>query len=151
MRDWHQKIWKKRFPAEKKSLLVLDSYSAHMCEDTTTEFDLNATKAVAVPGGCTPLVQPLDKCINHPFKVQLRKLWHDWMVAQVESHRRLNPNERKIKIPKPTKQQLVDWVVEAWKLIPEEVVVKSFKVCGISNALDGSESNLTSVDFSRFL
>ena len=30
----------------------------------------------------------------------------------------------------------------AWKAIPESIIVRSFKKCGISNALDGSEDDI---------
>jgi hypothetical protein len=31
------------------------------------------------------------------------------------------------------------WVSAAWQAIPENIIVRSFKKCCISNALDGSE------------
>ena len=30
----------------------------------------------------------------------------------------------------------------AWKTIPESIIVRSFKKCGISNALDGSDDDI---------
>ena len=47
-------------------------------------------------------------------------------------------------IPKPSKQQVVDWIVAAWRELWQrpELVQKSFKVCGISDALDGSEDEM---------
>ena len=33
------------------------------------------------------------------------------------------------------------WVHEAWQEIPAEMVLKSFKTCEISNALDGTEDD----------
>jgi hypothetical protein len=33
------------------------------------------------------------------------------------------------------------WVSAAWKAIPESIIVRSFKKCCISNALDGSEDD----------
>jgi len=33
-------------------------------------------------------------------------------------------------------------VSAAWKAIPESIIVRSFKKCGISNALDGSEDDI---------
>jgi hypothetical protein len=38
------------------------------------------------------------------------------------------------------------WVSAAWKAIPESIIVRSFKKCCISNALDGSEDNILWVD-----
>ena len=34
------------------------------------------------------------------------------------------------------------WVSAAWKAIPESIIVRSFKKCCISNALDGSEDDV---------
>jgi len=33
-------------------------------------------------------------------------------------------------------------VSAAWKTIPESIIVRSFKKCGISNALDGSDDDI---------
>jgi hypothetical protein len=33
-------------------------------------------------------------------------------------------------------------VTAAWKAIPDSIIVRSFKKCGISNALDGSEDDI---------
>ena len=35
--------------------------------------------------------------------------------------------------------EVARWVSAAWKAIPESIIVRSFKKCCISNALDGSE------------
>ena len=34
---------------------------------------------------------------------------------------------------------MLQWVNKAWQEIPTELVIRSFKSCGISNALDGTE------------
>jgi len=33
-------------------------------------------------------------------------------------------------------------VSDAWKAIPESIIIRSFKRCSISNALDGSEDDI---------
>ena len=38
--------------------------------------------------------------------------------------------------------QVCEWVLKSWNDINTEVVVKSFKKCGISNAMDGTEDHL---------
>jgi len=35
--------------------------------------------------------------------------------------------------------EVVWWVLAAWKAVPESIIVRSFKKCCISNALDGSK------------
>ena len=34
---------------------------------------------------------------------------------------------------------LVGWIVDAWKDITPEIIVRSFKTCGITVGLDGSD------------
>ena len=41
----------------------------------------------------------------------------------------------------PTRNLVLRWVHEAWQEIPAQMVMKSFKTCGISNALDGTEDD----------
>jgi len=35
----------------------------------------------------------------------------------------------------------LQWINKAWQEIPAEMVMKSFKSCGISNALDGTKDD----------
>ena len=45
------------------------------------------------------------------------------------------------KIPKPSKQLVLVWVVAAWMELQKraEMIMRSFKLCGISNNLHDSE------------
>ncbi len=49
----------------------------------------------------------------------------------------------------PTRQHVINWVSEAWADIPEEIIVKAFLRCGISNKLDGSEDDEIRDDIPR--
>ena len=42
-------------------------------------------------------------------------------------------------LKQPSRQNVIDWVSASWRQISDGIIVKSFLVCGISNALDGSE------------
>ena len=41
----------------------------------------------------------------------------------------------------PSKELVLKWVKKAWQEIPAELVIRSFKSCSISNALDGTEDD----------
>ena len=41
----------------------------------------------------------------------------------------------------PSRNLVLKWVKQSWAEIPAKMVRKSFKTCGISNALDGSEDD----------
>ena len=34
-----------------------------------------------------------------------------------------------------------DWIVQAWESLPQELIEKSFKTCGITTALNGEEDD----------
>lgn len=46
---------------------------------------LRNTTIVAIPGGCTPVLQPLDVSINKPVKVINRNLWEEYMLEQSDN------------------------------------------------------------------
>jgi hypothetical protein len=46
------------------------------------------------------------------------------------------------KIKRTAPSEVPRWVSAAWKAIPESLIVRSFKKCCISNALDGSEDDI---------
>ena len=39
----------------------------------------------------------------------------------------------------PSKELVLQWIHKAWQEIPADLVANSFKSCGISNAMDGTE------------
>ncbi|KAG7154699.1 Gamma-butyrobetaine dioxygenase-like 2 [Homarus americanus] len=43
---------------------------------------------------------------------------------------------------RPSISEVCEWVLKSWCDIKTKVIVKSFKKCGISNAMDGTEDNL---------
>ena len=49
-------------------------------------------------------------------------------------------------LKQPTRQDAINWVSKAWDSIKQETISNSFLICGISNALDGSEDDHVSDD-----
>lgn len=45
------------------------------------------------------------------------------------------------RVRKPTIEEVSNWVIQPWKDVKKEVIVKSFKKCGISNDLNGNEDD----------
>ncbi len=54
------------------SLLVLDSFRGHTAGAVQEALKEMSTKAPIFPWGCTSKVQPLDVCVNKPFKQLLK-------------------------------------------------------------------------------
>ena len=52
----------------------------HIYWTVKSELKRNRIYQCVIPGGCTSVLQPLDVCLNKPFKVHMRQKWNEWMV-----------------------------------------------------------------------
>jgi hypothetical protein len=86
-----------------------------------------------IPGGLTPVAQPLDKVINKVFKGHFRDLY-DLYILTAPIGNTGNPKA-------PSRQLLATWIVEAWAKIPEELVKRSWTACGYKAQQDLTPSN----------
>ncbi|KAH6944945.1 hypothetical protein HPB50_006315 [Hyalomma asiaticum] len=114
-----------------RRLLVLDQAPIHKTQAAKDAIAERDTDVVYVPAGCTSLLQPADVFWNRPFKANLRRSWEMFM--------RKAERTPKGNLRKPSRQDALNFVSEAWAAVTVETVVRSFKGCGISNALNGSE------------
>lgn len=56
----------------RKSMLVWDSFRAHLSKPVRSTLRSINTECVVIPGGMTSMLQPLDVSINKPFKDRMR-------------------------------------------------------------------------------
>lgn len=135
--EWIRLVWQRRPGALlcRDSLLVLDSYSGHLTDGVKAALSRGGTDLAIIPGGMTSQLQPLDVAINKPFKSRVRKYYTDWLTEQDHE---LTPAGR---IKRASLSQVAKWVAAAWEDIPAEMIVRSFRKCSISNALDGTEDS----------
>ena len=124
-----------RNPDNERSLLVWDSFRAHLTESVKADLQRRKFNVAVIPGGLTPVLQPLDKCLNKPFKDNIRRQYLSWMTTGPFE---FTPAGKK---KAPSRNLVLKWVKQSWAEIPAEMVRKSFKTCGISNALDGTEDD----------
>ena len=131
---WIEKVWARREGGlfRKPGFLVWDSFSAHLVDRVKTSLkrDHNTTTAV-IPGGLTSIVQLLDVCLNKPFKDRLHEKWCQWMMDGEKTYTK-GGNIRAASL-----EEVCRWVIESWEAIGNDMK-RSFKKCGISNALDGT-------------
>ncbi|CAI7877137.1 unnamed protein product [Closterium sp. NIES-53] len=100
----------------REALVVLDSYRSHLTEAVGQTMRMFRLSRAVIPGGCTPLVQPLDVSINRAFKCG--------------------------NLQKPPAETVLRWIDESWEAVPEELVKKAFVTCGISTSIDDTEDHL---------
>ena len=124
-----------RNPTGEQSLLVWDSFCAHLTESVKEALQRRSIDVAVIPGGLTPVLQPLDKCLNKPFKENMRRKYLSWMITGPFE---FTPAGKK---KAPSRNLVLRWIKQSWREIPEEMVRKSFLTCGTSNALDGTEDD----------
>ncbi len=91
--------------------------------------------SAVVPGGCTKFVQAPDVCWNRSFKSRIQQYRDDWLANGEKSYTaggNLHP---------PAMDIYLQWIVDSWAAFSKEEIRNSFTVCGVLNALDGSEDN----------
>ena len=115
--------------------MVWDSFRGHLTDAVKDLLKRRNVDVAFIPGGLTSVLQPRDKCIDKPFKAKLRMLYETWMVNGPFTY---TPSGKK---RAPSKELVLTWINRAWNGIPQDLIEKSFKSCGIANALDGSEDD----------
>ena len=90
------------------------------------------TDLAVIPGGLTSVLQPLDVCLNKPFKDRVRQRWMAWMAWMADGIHELMATGRQ---KKPSEELMCQWIGKAWCDIPREMVAGSFLKCGITNTL----------------
>ena len=103
-------------------------------DEMKAALSINSTNLIMVPPGCTQKCQPLDVCINKPFKGVLRNCWKDYVADIVANLSEEERNSEKFKLPSPSRQAIVNWVAENFSYLQShlEMIEKSFSVCGIT-------------------
>lgn len=118
-----------------KALLVLNSFCGHLTDRVKARLAETRTHLAVIPGGMTSILQPLDISVNQPFKVKFRRWYAEWMAADI--HER-TPTGR---LKRALLQQVCLWILSTWRSMLCDTIVKSFKVTGIANRMDGTEDD----------
>lgn len=113
-------------------LEIWDSFRGLLTEDIKSLLRRKRINVVVIPGGLTPLLQPLNCCINKPFKDKVRPEYCDWLVKGPFQY---TPTGRNVS----AKETMLQWIDKSWMSILSDLIIKSFQVCGITNATDRTE------------
>ena len=137
MLEWLKIVWRRRPRAflNQPSMLVLDAFKGHLTDSVKNQLRKMNTELV-IPCGMISVLQPMDVSINKPFKDRLRQQYLTWISDPACELTETG----KIKSAAPS--EIARLVSALWKAIPESIIVRSFKKCCVSNALDGSEDDI---------
>ena len=118
-------------------VLVSLSHRCHMTEQVRTHVEKHTKSDInIIPGGLTKELQPADVSWNEVFKTTYRQLYNDWMATGGRFFTAAG-NMRA-----PDKLLCLQWVKKAWESVATEVIINSFKLCGISVETDSMEDGL---------
>jgi len=136
VKDWLKTVWSKVGGlSRQKSMLVWDSFRAHVSQPIWRTLQSLNTECAVIPGWMTGLLQLLDVCINKPFKGHLRSKWQQWMISG-EHTLTATGHMHKAEL-----NVICNWIKQAWDDIPTKMIQKSFHKCCITNAIDRTKDD----------
>ena len=118
-----------------KRLLAWDSFEYHMMQPIKALLKCFNVDSIIVPGGCTPYIQAPDVSWNKPFKAHVTSAYYEWLSSGIHEYTKAG------NIKPPPRRKIVEWVIEAWGKLSEELIIHSFKTCALNLAIDGSEDD----------
>ena len=108
--------------------LLWDEFKAHSCPEVKSYCQSHDFLDVdIIPGGLTPVGQPLDKVINKVFKGYFRDKYDAYILTAPVHNGAPKP---------PSRQLLATWIVECWDMISPELVRKAWTACGYPSEED---------------
>ena len=99
-------------------ILFLDSYRCHMMASVVTIIQDLGVEVEHIPGGCTPLCQPVDIGVNKPFKDRIRRQWEEWMINEGLLTGTTTP---------PTRGHIVHWTLNAMNGMSHDIVYNAWR------------------------
>ncbi|CAM9303213.1 unnamed protein product, partial [Hapterophycus canaliculatus] len=118
------------------SILTMDDFKCHKDEEFQKKLKERAkTEPIMIPGGLTPVVQPLDRTVNKEFKRGMRAKYTHWRKEEFERVGAAG------KIEAPGRGIVARWVKDVWGSISAETIRTCFKACGLTLNLDGSDDH----------
>ena len=101
MHVWLEDIWLKhtKLMSQKlgfeNPLLTFDAFSVHKTDEVEAKLVQNKSEILMIPAGCTSKYQPMDVCINEPFKANLRRYSVRYVAKMIdEKHDQIPPTSR---------------------------------------------------------
>ena len=138
MAVWGEKVWRPRPVSffDRTSLLIFDSFSAHIDEGVRNTFKTeHKTTTAVIPGGLTKKLQPLDISVNRSFKNHVREEWEKWMSEGIHTFTETG------KMRRATHAEVCNWVIRAWRAVKVTAITNGFRKAGITRVPGATEDD----------
>ena len=94
------------------------------------------TDCALIPAGCTKYVQAPNMVWRKPSKGDIMESYHEQLASGVHQYTEAG-------YMKPASRQLVvEWILESWNWLEKNLVINSFKSCGLDLKADASKDHL---------
>jgi hypothetical protein len=121
---WIEKVLAPYVRDAQKALLLVDHFSVHLTSEFVKSANNLGVDVDFVPAGYTCVLQPVDVGVNAPFKTAIRDLNHAWCLEQYPKI------ANKDKLPTPSRDNVYDWVVQAFETVSAKSIQKTFAHIG---------------------
>ena len=147
MKEWISTEWANPFKNllgrnSDGKILIADAYRAQQTDTVKELVKKHKPFIVHVPPKCTSRIQVVNVLINIPFKDEVRSLFDHHLDKNLDQFvdGKINASQRRVLIKK--------LVGEEWSKFGKmkDFILHSFKRCGLSVALDGSESDEVNIE-----
>ena len=137
------KVWNARPGSifKPSCVLTLDTARCHTHDDVKTAFEKENTRLDFIPGGMTPLLQPLDSHLNKPFKNAMRRKWEEWLSNGEREYTRTGKRKGASydKMARWVARQVLRWVSEVWRDMSRDMIRRSFIETGIQQSANDED------------
>jgi len=89
-----------------------------------------------IPGGTTKYIQAPDLSWNRPFKQSIQEQHTEWISEEANMSRTPAGNLRAA-----PRSLVVQWIKNAWNSLSKELIINSFKSCGLTTNVNGEEDD----------
>ena len=113
-----------------------DSFQAHLVDSLKWAVHQTENDIAVILRRLISILQLLEISINKPFKDRVCEQWDNWMIEGQKSFTSAG-NMRAASLP-----AVCSWVLDTWHSISAKMVAQSFKKCGISNLMNGTEGEI---------
>ena len=118
----------------KKRLFAWDILETYMTEDVRKLLKQMKTYDALIPGGgCNKYGQAPDVFWNKPFKDQIMESYDKWLASGV------NQCTEAGNMKPASWHFVVEWILESWNRLGKNIIIKSFKSCGLNLKKDCSK------------
>ncbi|GAU92889.1 hypothetical protein RvY_04910 [Ramazzottius varieornatus] len=100
-------------------ILLRDHYKPYLSQNSVDLLKERGFQQLLIPKGKTADKQPLDVGVNSPFKAIMRRIHHEWMDTRTAL-------TKSGYLKKPSRQDFVNFVFQAWGELSPVTIESSF-------------------------